>query len=302
MLELLSGNWFSRLLSDFACGALLAIVKIFAPFLNNIFNTIYAMNAALDFSKVSNYISTVAICLAGACFAKKGLEVYVFQTEGDPDADPAEMVTRAIETVAAIYCGNYIVGKAVEYAAILSKELQQKLVYLNLPDSGSTIEKSINTLVENAYDATAVKHHMVSFVLLILIVVMVVALLIFIFHAAKRGAELVLFQLLLPIMAGDLLTTNREKWKAFISELIICIFGYVIQVFAFTVFTYLLAQSTVKASQMVPYLISAIGWLIVVISTPKWLGKFIYSSGVGDGAKGGIRTGSFFAPQLLMKR
>ena len=132
---------------------------------------------------------------------------------------------------------------------------------------------------------------------------MIVACIIFIFQAAKRGAELMLFQLLISIMAVDLLTTNKERWNSFFTELIITIFGYIIQLICFKIFMVIFSgvvavDDPVKAAKNV---FLALAWLMLVISSPKWLQKFSYSSGVGNVAKGGLRNSTYLISSLIRK-
>lgn len=273
---------------------MMGILDVFGKFINNIFQFVYEVNAKLDFSGVTSYAVTIAIAFVGLCAIKQGLDIYVFQVDGDPDSDPVELFTRMMISISIIYCGDFILNELIKLSGVMSDEIQGRMESIA---SKKSFDEIFMDLAEKANGTEFFKSFMMGFTMTIICCITLIALIIFCFQAVKRGAELMLFQLILPLVATDLLTANKERWNAFRSELLLCVFGYIIQVVAYNVFLYLLAKGVYDPQGY--SVIAALGWLIVVISTPKWLSKFVYSSGVGNGAKGGVRTAAFIVPQMV---
>lgn len=287
-------SWFLNLLNETIYQILIGLLDMFGKLINNIFQAVYDINAKIDFSSVTSYVMGLAIAFVGLCAVKQGLDIYVFQVDGDPDSDPLELVTRTFIAVAVIYCGDYVLKESIKFAGMLCSEIQGKTGSITAKGEFDTLFKQ---MLENGYGGSFYKTKGMGFAIVILCCMTLIATLIFSFQAVKRGAELMLFQLMLPLIATDLITTNKERWNAFKSELVLCVFGYILQVLSFNVFLYLLAKGVNEPTGL--SIVAAMGWLIVVISTPKWLSKFMYSSGAGNGAKGGVRTAAFMLPQMM---
>ena len=294
-------NWLLKLITDAMMDFMLGTIEMFQTFFNNIFDVIWEINEKLHLAKLSNYIVVLAISYVTFLILKSALCIYVFETEGDSDSDPLEFWTRSSVSVTLIYCGSYIISKLVQLASIISKEVTNKISGLDTSSTkkGESFAEKLKKVIEDCYDGSLFKVQAVSSVFTIILLVLLVSLVIFLFQAAKRGAELLAFQLLLPIVATDCITTNREKWNAFFQEVVICIFGYIIQMAAFSIFSYLFVQGANNPTQLLEYILASIGWLLLVISTPKWLGKFLYTSGVSNGIKSGARSAIYVVPQLL---
>lgn len=291
-------GWYMSTLNDFLYSSMMGIIEVFGGFINNIFATVWEVNEKLNFDRITKYSVRLALAYVVLKAVKQGLDVYVFETEGDPDSDPLELITRSFQASAVIYCGTYVVDILIKVSGIITNDIVQ-LVPQASKINDMTYKNNFNSLLDLFYNNSLYKTKAVGFVLTVLLCFMLIATIIFIFHAGKRGAELTLFKILLPLMATDLLTASREKWKQFSSELAICIFGYILQIASFNIFLVLLATSVAEISKTYSSLFAALGWLILVISAPKWLSKFMYSSGVGNGAKGGARSAAFVIPQMM---
>lgn len=295
-------NWLLKLLTDALVGFMLGTIEAFQSLFNNIFEIMWKINTKLDLSKLTNYLITLALAYVGFLVIKQALCTYVFQIEGDSESDPLEICTRTSISVMMIYCGPYVITKLIQLASTISTEVQKKIVGLDMKQGkGKSFSDNLKKTVEYCYDSSNFKVQEIGCVYILMLLFLLVALIIFLFQAAKRGAELLTFQLLLPILATDLITTNREKWQSFFSELMICIFGYIIQVTAFSIFSYLFARGADNPTELLNYTLASLGWIMVVISAPKWLTKFLYTSGVGNGMKGGVRTATYVLPQVFRK-
>ena len=221
--------------------------------------------------------------------------VYVLHTDGDADADALELLTRFALSICMIICGPWLMHKLTEIAALLCEDVEDAVTGLIYAEPLSeqllgTMNKLTSMINRSGY----------TLPLLVMFLTIIVLLIVFIFKAAKRAAEVELFAIMIPLYALDLLTTQKEKWSAFFTEAMICIFGYILQVFCYRVFMGLmqLACSTVQLE----YMIACISWLLLCISAPKWLQRFTYSSGVGAAAKSGARSTVMVVQRLISKK
>lgn len=301
MLGIIQG-WFMSTVNDYLYSLMSGFIEAFGSFINNIFNTVWEVNELLNFERMEKY--TVRIALAYVVFkaVKQGLDVYVFETEGDPDSDPLELLTRVFQTSAIIYCGTWVINRLITIAGIMATDVIIKIPQVaekEVEITESSFSNNFIKMIDTFYGASRYKGKAIGHILTLLCLAMLIATIIFVFHAGKRGAELTLFKILLPLVAVDLLTTSRDRWKQFFSEMMICIFGYIVQVFSFNVFLILIGNSVEDLSSMTNYLLAALGWLIVVVSAPKWLSKWMYSSGIGNGAKGGARSAAMLISGII---
>lgn len=282
-------NWLLKLIFTSLAQFMVGMVDTMGNYINNIFDGMYQINQYLGIDSLQDYLTKTGFTLVSIYAIKQGIQVYVLQSEGDPDSDPLELLTRVAEAVAVIICGPFIIQWLVSFASQFSNEVLSKLT---LPQDSMVdgIINNINVLTSN----TGIS----SLLLLIFLLIILIALVIFIVKAAKRAAEIMVFGLLLPFYALDLLTTSRERWNAFFTDLMITIFGYIVQLGAYSIFMLLFAKVTVDI-YAVDYIIACFGWLFFVLSAPKWIQKFSYTSGAGNTAKGAARTGVMMIPQII---
>lgn len=287
-------NWLNKLIFKVVSEWIQSAIDLFGELINNIFVKMYEINKALNFTEINNYLIAFALSCLGLFAIKQGLQVYVFNTDGDADQDPLEMITRVSIATAIIVSGSFIIEKLIEIAAALSEDVMSKSI--NPEKNFTVIAGNILQTLNSSSNVTGAQ----PLIIAIMLIGIIIAFILFIFQAAKRGAELILFQLLLPLMAIDLLTTSKERWNSFFTELMLCIFGYILQMFSFKIFLQIFNSFVADATKTFN-LLAAFAWLVVILSTPKWLQKFAYNSGVGGGVKGGARTAAFIVPSLIKK-
>lgn len=278
-------NWLTKIifsfLKDVADGILIAV----GGAINNIFKTMYELNLKFNFNKLTDYTLLLGLALLSFLAVKQAISVYGFQTDGDPDSDPLELITRICISVAVMVCGSWIIQEFIKLAGIITDEVNKQIIQI---DDDFTSSASDMLISFAAGGITA----LIDVVLLIIVIVSVIVLCV---KAAKRGAELILFSILLPLVACDLITTSREKWNSFFSELLICIFGYITQLLCFNIFMFFFIRSTLNYN----YMFVSLAWILLVLGAPKWIQKFMYSSGAGNAAKGVARTGAYMLPNLI---
>lgn len=288
-------NWLIKLIFVAVSEVMLGVVQFLAPAINNIFDFMYQVNLKFNLNNLSNYTVGIGLSLVSLFAVKQSIDVYMLHTEGDPDADPLELITRVCVTVAVIVCGQPIVTYLIKTSGILCNEVLSKVAY----QSRTIAEILTDSFMKLLSMSTILAAIQAGFA-----AVIVVSLIIFMLMASKRGAELIWFQIILPFFALDLLNANKERWNSFKNDLIVCIYGYVLQVVCFNIFMMLLSNAmTVDGVSENPlYVIAPIGWLMVILSTPKWLQKHMYTSGVGSALGRGASMGTYLVPNLLLRK
>lgn len=261
------------------------ILDFFNDLVNNIFFYIAEIN--LENRMVMNaatYATLLGIALITLVGVKQYFTTYVMETNGDPDSDPLDILVRCSEAVA-ICCSNDFIAT---YFFKFSKAFAT-----DLGESGTVdVKKSFADLmlfINSGGPSTMV----FAFILLTLII----GVLAFCIIAGIRGAELSLMKIILPIMAVDLVTTNRERWGNFFTSYMVSYLYYGLQLLCYRMF--LGSLMTITSGVLSKELIITLGWFVVMLRSPKWLEKFVYSSGLGRGVAGTGRTAGFMLPNLI---
>lgn len=283
-------NWLLKLLFVVIGELMTAIIEVFAKFINNIFAVMYQINKNLPLDGVKNWTTGIALTLVVTIALKRILSVYLLQTEGDADSDPLEIFTRVSIAIATILCGREIMDFIISMATNLSSEAISRF-----GKSKTDIASIAKTLVTSLLASTTAQ----NLVYLIFIAIILISFFIFVFKAGRRGAELILFSILLPLVACDLVTTQRERWNSFVTEMLLCIFGYIVQLISFSIFAILFGK--IGQAMELKYIIAALAWMSLVLNAPKWTQKFIYTTGIGNGLKGAGRTATFILPSILRR-
>ena len=215
---------------------------------------------------------------------------YVTETEGDPDADPIQVLVKVSIVLALINGNDSIYVTFQNLSSTFTKDLVGSI---SCSEYFNAVRLTITLLTKQQDGISA----------LITIVVSVICVLIIAFKAGIRAGELVLFKTLWPIVCIDKLSANNERFNAFFSSYVVTFFGYSIQLFCLRLaFNRMIAGMTnVKVAELSDYF-AAIVFFYLAICTPKWLEKFAYSSGIGQKISNGARTASFMIPSLLMRR
>lgn len=280
----LAFNWaFNNTLSG--CSEMLSqTIYYFSNFISNIFVEIVNLNNSWA-GDIANYTTLFACILVVVLTLKHFFTVYVLESEGDPDADPLDVLVRAAEAIAFACSGTALFNLMMDF----SKVLAQEFLYASIPD-GAEITDALDALHKMVTSAPG----------LILMLVLVIGLIIFFVSAGIRGAELVLMKALFPIFAADKVTTSRDKWNGFFTSYIITWLSYIIQLFSFQMFAYslqtLATQDGITKFTQTTFI--CLGWMVAMIRAPRWLQKYCYSSGVSGGASRATRTALGIVPGL----
>ncbi len=286
--------WFLKFIIAGISELLIGVIDFLGQSLDNIFDTMYKLNKLLNLDDAKNYIVAISLILVCVFYVKNAIGTYVLRTEGDFEEDPLESLVRVTKCAAVILCGDWLIDYGINLATKFTSDIESYI-----PASNKSLTGTIADLLTKVL-GFGTTLQIIQGVLTIIIFILY---LIFIWKAGKRGAELIVFQLFIPFMALDILKANDERWRNFSTELVICIFGYILQVICFSVFLRLYAQAMSPTGLVEnPYaFIAALSWMGFVINGPKWLQKHMYKSGIGDLVKGGGRSALYVIPQFLRR-
>lgn len=284
------------MIAGFLCDVMYGLIDFMGEFMNNIFGLCLDINVSIDLSGVLKYVHALALVLVMVVGLKKGMDVYVFQTDGDADSDPLELITRVMQAVAVICCNNYIFSTMLRISDLVVSDFTASVTDRKYTKHST---KLLDGIVENmSSDAAA---YTVGFLLanVLFLLIIMISVLMFCYVAGKRAAELVLMKIMCPLFALDLITTSRERWNTFFTSYAVTFFGYGIQTFCWCMFSKQYADFTLTSSPKQIFVV--LGWLAMTLGAPKWLEKFVYSSGLKEKMTNLGRSAVYMVPYMLRR-
>lgn len=272
----LASNW----LLNNSLSSLSELTSQFIDFFGEFVNTLFVEIVRLNNSWVGEAatFTTLFSCSFITLLAmKQYLTVYVLETEGDPDGDPLDIILRAAEAIAFACSGTAIFNVFMNF----SQAFVSDFLAGASPDSAD-VKLNLNLLHQSVKTSAG----------LILVIIIVVGLILFVITAGVRGAEMILMKILFPLFACDKVTTGRERWNQFFMSYATTWVSYGLQLFSFKMFCQALNQLAAGGDFMgiSTDLIICLGWLVSMLRSPKWLQRFMYSSGVSGAANVAGRT------------
>ena len=217
---------------------------------------------------------TAALMLVVLLSLRQIINIYLLETDGDAESDPIQVLVRNSKATLIISAGGLITNVVVRWADDLCS-------YVTGASSYSLSFQGIaTTLVANIASGGWFTIIFIGLFAILLFVYAVIALI--------RGVELGMLKIVLPIMACDLTSVRQEKWNNFVSAYLVVAFGYIIQV------ALLKLAMTYGIQGDILSLLKSIVCMYFGVSTPHWLEKFTYSSGLKNTA----RSGAYMAMML----
>ena len=252
------------------CAELLQqFLTVFGAIFDNIFVVVAEFNKDIA-SGVTDFTLPFSIAFIVFLTIKQYFTVYVLETDGDPDADPLDIFLRAAQAIAVAVCCDWIFDFFLQFSSSFTFEVSDTLTgLLSIPANFQSIPA----------------------VIIIIAIGVTVAIIIFGISAGIRGAELILFKMLFPLFACDLLTTSRERWNGFFTSYMVTWLAYGLQLVSFNMFASTLTVFiTADTTDFWKLFAIMVGWLLLMLRAPKWLEKFTYTSGLASGVHGAGRS------------
>lgn len=257
---------------------------------NDVF-TAAALFASTDTAILGICIATglVAFSLLILFIMKQVFATYIMETDGDPDSDPLDLLMKASIVIALISCSGFIYEWILTMATTFGDEL-----FSSLGDIQVELENeifNILNLLKNVATSDLV-------IMCIFTLIYIIGIVILCIKGGLRGAELCLMKILFPFFALDIITPRRERWNAFFTSYLVTMFGYTLQILCFRLSSNRFCSYAAHGFQWYDIL-TAFAFLYLAIKAPKWLEKFVYTSGIGQTVSGGARSAAIMLPSVL---
>lgn len=251
---------------------------------NGIFEDAESMIELDEISTASVIVADIATILISIVVIYSIINIYIFETSGDSEQDPLQLLVNASLAVALIQSYNYLFNWALNLSKIFTKEITNSEIDLGIPQGFiEELKSNINTSASTD-------------IWVLILIIFVVGIILFIFKAFVRGGELALMKILFPIFCCDLLTASKERFNAFITSFCVTTFSYALQLLCFRLSMNSFVSINGTSDTVYFHIVFAFVWLYFAIKAPKWLEKYAYSSGLG----GLARNGATSTGQVLM--
>ncbi len=280
-------NWITKNIMGAIADCISGILDVFGNFISNIFDLVADVNLNSGIvTNCSNFTILFGLAFLGLAAGKQILDVYVFQTSGDPDTEPLQIVVRIAQACAVICSSTWIFNEFLKFTQYFTSDLLSSA-------AENDVSSHMKSLVSMVIDLEG--NRMIGYTIILLL--LLIGFVTFCVVAGIRGAELTLMKILFPLFAVDLLTTNRERWRSFFTTYVITFMSYSIQLLCFKMCSMTFVTLDYDGNFSIRF-ITVIGWMVMMIRAPKWMEKFAYSSGLGGTVSSGIR----FLPLYLLRK
>lgn len=198
-------------------------------------------------------------------FLKKAFDVYVLWTDGDPDADPLLLLTNFVRAIATALIFQWLYGLFVDICrdvtdTILAKISSEKLDW-------TTWVTTITSL---------------GLVPSIAALIFVIIWIILYFSFMKRGIEMMVMQVGVPLACIGLLDNDKGIFKAYINQFVKAFVTTIVQIVLAKIGLALMLHYSPATVNSTANVFWGIACLLAAISMPKILREFLVPTG-GDG-------------------
>lgn len=195
-------------------------------------------------------------------FLKKGFECYVLWTDGDPDTEPAALVTRFIQAIAAAVCFPVLYGWLTE----LTEDLTDQLL------------SAIGVATDYGWQAWVDGLSSLGIVTGILGLVFVICYFILYFQFLMRGLEILILRTGFPLACVGLLDNDKGVFRTYSNKFFQTVFAVVVQLSLCKLGMGLMLNLGFNLNMF-----WGIACLVLAIKTPKFLSEFVVPGGSGSG-------------------
>lgn len=255
-------DFINGLLGDTALGVTWSI----SDFINSTFyieKTLAAMGLTL-FSNLQHVFYSFALWLLILKFCQKGFETYILGIEGDIDSEPTLLIIRYIKAIVVIvlfpilyqYLADITIALADTVTTIIDNSTS--VDYQNLFGEGKNWWTSVTNLGNGLLGS----------------IVLFVGIVLLMFQIYMRGAEMFVLRLGFPIACIGLLESDNGVFAPYIMMFFKSAITSLIQISLFQISLFMFTEPGFN------FIVSTC-FLVLAISTPKFLQQFLVPSGGG---------------------
>lgn len=248
-----------NLLTFLSEGILNGLTGAFSGVLTNIMGM--AINV-LEFDIVQNglqYMQILAITILGIKLMFDIFNQYILYQHGEP-SDAGGILIRTTLSVAIIMSVDWIILQIFTFGNKLASDIGNVSIgVMELQD----------ILFVGVSSPLLITLGMICFVIMSLIISV---------QCAVRGAHLALMAGIAPLMAINVSSENKQMWNAWLREVLILCSSHAIQLFLMNCMIAVLTTEAISGGG----LLFALGFMISIIKSPKFIKQFMYASGAGQ--------------------
>ena len=217
------------------------------------------------FASISDIAYGIGISLIILKFLKKGFDIYVLWTDGDPDADPVLLLTNFVKAIATALIFQWLYDIFVEICDEITTIIT------------STISGSTNTAVAWAQGLTSL-----GLVPSLSGLIFIIFYLILLFGFMARGIEMLVLEAGVPLACVGLLDNDKGVWRSYVNQFVKAFITTIVQIMLCKIGISLMISTTVVDATNILW---AIGCMLAAISMPRILREFLIPTG-GNGQVG----------------
>lgn len=264
------GNLILNTVVDIANDFITGILNLVGNFVDYMFVVTLEAGEITYITDLCKLSAGLSLSLLGVAGVKRILAVYVFQTQGDPDEDPIELLYRIAMAVALIGTNSWIYLELKNFFFALAEDIKGM--------SGST---GISENIISAISFEKIELDGMVLAFLILIFFLVLSLIIFSLVGAIRAAQITFYRVILPIFTVDLISNEHKAWDAFLKDYLMQYATYCIQLICFQMIAACIAHMSMGA---ILYLLMAFAWVYIGIAGPEAVKKNLQPTGLAASA------------------
>jgi len=200
----------------------------------------------------------VGVSLIILKFLKKGFECYVLWTDGDPDADPTNLVIRFMQAMVVAVSFPVLYGWLAEIVQNLTDQL--------LAAIGASTNYSWQAWVDGIST--------LGIVTAIFGLVFIICYFLLYFQFLMRGLELLILRVGIPVACVGLIDNDKGIFKSYMNKFFQTALAVIVQI----------CLCKLGVGMMLNmHIFWGIACMILAIKTPKFLSEFLVPSGGGGG-------------------
>jgi hypothetical protein len=263
------------------------ILDFVNPMLKILFDIVFDVEdfikaeTAIPLPELHRILFSVGISLIILKFLKKGFEIYVLWTDGDPDSDPLGYLMNFIKAIVTALCFPFIYRFFVDICREISDSLTSAVTLhysdaqffvASVPPSGGGV--------------------------LIGLLVFFIIFIILFFSLAKRGIELLLLQAGFPLACVGLLDNDKGVFKSYFMLFVRAFITTIMQLLLIKLGLALVLSPTVSLGSNTMSLLLGIAAALLSLSTPRIMSEFLLPTAGGGGVGSKIYQTTFVASSV----